>query len=83
MKRVGMLVPAIDLEKATGLLATRDAPGRFREFTPERMRCPLLLLTSTKSFPYSRSNAERASFNLAVTGQHGVGHGQEGAGLNT
>jgi hypothetical protein len=28
-------VQAIDLEKATGLIATRYAPGRYRESTPE------------------------------------------------
>jgi predicted amidohydrolase len=31
----GVLVQAIDLEQATGLIATRYAPGRYRESTPE------------------------------------------------
>jgi predicted amidohydrolase len=31
----GVLVQAIDVEEATGLLATRYAPERYQEFTPE------------------------------------------------
>jgi predicted amidohydrolase len=32
----GVLVQAIDIEKATGLLASRYAPERYREFSPEQ-----------------------------------------------
>ena len=32
----GVLVQAIDVEEATGLLASRYAPERYREFTPEQ-----------------------------------------------
>ena len=34
----GVLVAEIKVEEATGLLATRYAPGRYREFAEDRRR---------------------------------------------